>query len=161
MNGQHKLFARLLCGSFIPFLLLLAACRPAPPAEKQIMMRIEQLQQLAEKKQLRSVMDFFSDDFQGPRDRNKAALQGRLFFHFRYNPTVRVYISNIDIQVNEDGQARVSCHFLATGSQDVMPDKGRLYRVESSWRKEDGAWRIYYADWEDAINELVAPLKMH
>lgn len=133
---------------------VLFACSKPQSDEKQIASAIEQMQQVAEQKQLRPVMQYFTHDFQGKRQMNKAALQARIYFHFRQNPRVKVYVSNVDIQLDES-QARVSCHLLVTGSQDVMPDKGRLYRVESSWRKDKGEWRIFQADWEDIIEQLV------
>ena len=139
---------------FSLFLPLLFACSKPLPDEKQIAAAIEQLQQATEKKQLRTVMQFFSDDFRGRHQMNKAALQARVYMHFRQNPRVTVYVSNVDIQMNKD-QATVSCHLLVTGSQDVMPDKGRLYRIESAWRKDKGTWRIFKADWKDIFVQQV------
>lgn len=153
--SQHGI--NTACRHTCLFLLLspiLFACSEPPSDEKLIASAIEQLQQAAEKKQLRSVMQYFTDDFQGKRQMNKAALRARIYFHFRHNPRVTVYVSNVDIQLDEN-QAQVSCHLLVTGSQDVMPDKGRLYLVTSSWRKEKSEWRIFQAEWEDIIQELV------
>lgn len=135
-------------------LSLLTACSEPASDEQRIADAMEQMQQAAGNKQLRSLMLFFHDGFRGKQKMNKADLQGRVFFHFRHNPRVRVYVSNTTIQVR-DGHARVNCHLLVTGSQNVMPDKGRLYRVESDWRKEKGEWRVGGADWEDIVREFV------
>ena len=113
-----------------------------------------QMQQVAEQKQLRAVMRYFSDDFQGQRRMTKAALRAHIYIHFRHNPRIKVYVSNVDIQLN-DKEAMVSCHLLVTGSQQTIPDKGRLYRVESSWRKDKDEWRVFRAAWEDAIEQLI------
>ena len=147
---------RVGCHVGLSFLLLsvLIACSEPPSDEKLIASALEQLQQAAEKKQLRSVMRYFTDDFLGHQQMNKAGLQGYFYVHFRHNPRVTVYVSNVDIQLDEH-QAWVSCHLLVTGSQHVMPDKGRLYLVTSSWRKDRGEWHVFRAEWEDAIEHLV------
>lgn len=134
--------------------LLLFACSKPHSDEQQIASAIEQLQQATEQKQLGKVMQHFSDAFLGNRYLKKAALQARIYFHFRHNRRIKVYVSNIDIHLDEQ-QARVSCHLLLTGSQDIMPDKGRLYRIESGWRKDKGKWRIFQADWQDVIEQRV------
>lgn len=138
---------------FLLLLPVLYACSEPPSDEKLIASAMEQLQQATEQKKLRAVMQFYTDDFLGNGRMNKASLQARIYFHFRQNPRVTAYISNVDIQLDEN-LARVSCQLLVTGSQGVLPDKGRLYHIESSWRKEQSVWRVFRSEWEDIIQEL-------
>lgn len=133
---------------------LLAACSKPLPDEKQIMLNMEQMQQAAEEKQLVDLMRYFHGSFRGRHNMPRQALQARIYFHFRINPRVRVFISNTEIQL-DGNQAQVSCHMLVTGSHKLMPERGRLYRITSSWRKDEGQWRVYQADWDDAIEQLI------
>lgn len=130
--------------------VLLFACSEPLPDEKQLRLAIQKMQQASDEKQLSPLMAHFADSFQGRHGMRKRDLQARIFFHFRINPRVRVFVSNTDIQVN-GGQARVSCHLLVTGSQQTVPDRGRFYRVESDWQKQGDTWRVMKADWDEPI----------
>jgi len=113
---------------------------------------MEAIQAAADDKQLSDIMVHFHASFLGNRNMRKQQLQAYFYYHFRGNPTVRVYLSNTEISV-EGEEAEVSCHILVTGSQKNLPDRGRLYQIQSSWKKIEGRWQVIDADWEDALNE--------
>ena len=55
-----------------------------------------------------------------------------------------------DLQIQMQGNA-ASVRFTALvsgGSGRVMPDSARAYNITSGWRKDDGKWRVYYAEWK-------------
>lgn len=139
---------------FVLLLSLLIACSKPMPDEQQISLAMDKMQQAADEKQLASLMQHFHDSFQGRHNMPKRDLQARIYFHFRTNPRVRIFVSNRDIQI-EDNMASVSCHLLVTGGQKRMPDRGRLYRVISTWQKHGDTWQVMTAKWEDVVKELV------
>ena len=140
----------------LPYLLILwlPACSQPLPEEKQLALTLERMEQAADNKQLTELMAYFHASFLGRKNMRKQELQSRVYFHFRTNPKVRVYLSNIVIKV-EGADAEVSCHLLVTGSQQQIPDRGRLYRISSSWKKFADKWLVVAADWEDQLQELV------
>ena len=148
---QHGYRTGCLC---VLSLLLLTACSKPLPDEKQISMTMEKMQQAADNKRLAELMQYFHAGFKGRQNMPKRDLQARIYFHFRINPHVRVYVSNTDIQVNNN-MARVSCHLLVTGAQQTLPQRGRLYRITSSWQKYGDEWQVTEANWEDVVEELV------
>ena len=135
----------------------LFACSEPLPAEKQIALVMEKMQAAADEKRLIDLMMPFHASFLGKQNMRKQDLQGRIFFHFRINPKVRVFVNNAEIQV--DGEdAEVSCHLLVTGSQKQLPDRGRFYRVTSSWKKFDDEWMVVEAEWEDVVQDVIEEL---
>ena len=134
--------------------MLLSACSKPLPDEKQIHNAIDQIQQASDNKKLAQLMQYFHKEFIGKQHMSRRDFQAHIFYHFQANPRVRSYVSNIDIRL-EDNMALVSCHLLVTGSQKTLPDKGRLYRIDSAWQKQGGDWQIKQADWEDVVEDLV------
>lgn len=143
---------------FILFSLLILACSQPEPAEKQIQQLIDKMQVAADERELASLMNHFHASFLGRNNMRKAQLQGLIYFHFRINPKVRVFISNTQITVTGE-DAEVSCHLLVTGSQKYLPDRGRLFRVTSSLKKIDKQWKVVEAEWEDIIEETIEDLR--
>lgn len=135
-------------------LILLSACSNPLPDEQQIRNAIDQIQRASDDKKLAQLMHYFHKEFIGRRHMSRRDFQAHIFYHFQANPRVRVYVSNIEIRI-EEKMALVSCHILVTGSQKTLPNKGRLYRIDSAWQKQNGEWWVKQADWDDVVEELV------
>lgn len=135
-------------------LLLLGACSEPLPDERQIRNAMEAIQKAADEKKLAQIMQHFHGSFKGKQGMSRRDFQARIFYHFRINPRVRTYVSNVDIRI-EQNVALVSCHLLVTGSKKTMPERGRLYRIDSAWEKSGNGWQVKQADWDDVVEELV------
>ena len=114
---------------------------------------MEEIQLAAEARKLAQLMHYFHEGFKGKQNMSRRDFQARIFYHFQKYPRVRTYVSNIEIRI-EQNVALVSCHLLVTGSQKTIPEKGRLYRIDSAWQKNGDRWQVKQADWGDVVEEL-------
>jgi len=51
----------------------------------------------------------------------------------------------------EPQRARAQFRALATGGSGWLPDEGRLWRVETGWRLDDGDWMMISAEWTPVL----------
>ena len=135
-------------------LSLLCACSKPLPDEKQIRLAMAKIQLAADEKKLAQLMHYLHDGFTGKKRMSRRDFQALVFYHFQNYPRVRTYVSNIDIRI-EQNVALVSCHLLVTASHKTIPERGRLYRIDSAWQKNGDKWQVKQADWGDVVEEWV------
>jgi hypothetical protein len=127
--------------------LALAACS-GDPSEQRLRATIDAMQSAAEKRDIAALMEGVAEDFvgnDGEFDRRQLALYLR-------GVAVRhrsVQVTRLATDIEMHGEAAVvRMKLLVTGSQgSVLPDRGSLYEVDSTWRFEDSFWRLVGATW--------------
>ncbi len=64
----------------------------------------------------------------------------------------RISVSRFDTEVVLLGEDRATATFaaLATGGSGWLPDEGRLWRIDTGWRLDDGDWQLISAEWRPA-----------
>lgn len=125
----------------------LAGCgREAP--EAQLRQRFDAMQQAVEDKRVGDFMEGIGTDFTGPEGMDRAALHNLVRARTFANARVGATTGPLEVRVEGDN-ATVSFHVLLTGSSGrLLPEEARTYNVTTAWRREEGDWRIYHAQWD-------------
>ena len=128
---------------------VLAACARTPP-EQQLRENVASLQSAIEKHDGPAVQDVLADDFIGPEglDRDGARRLAQAMF-LRYRD-VGVTLGPLDIEMRPE-HAIVRFTAALTGGAGALPESGQVYDVETSWRMEDGDWRLVNAAWKPRL----------
>ena len=132
------------------FVTLLGACSRSDP-EKELRAAVDAMQAAIQAKNTSGFLDHVADDFtreSGNFDKKEARriLAGVFLTHQSINvvSTVR------DIKI--DGQrATAQITVLATGSSGLLPERGQSWTFSTHWRREAGAWRVFNAEWKEAL----------
>ncbi len=70
-----------------------------------------------------------------------------------------VYLRNDKITVNavvtdvrvEGDRAHAKVRVVATGGAGLLPERGQGWDFDSVWRRENGRWSVYNAEWREAL----------
>ncbi|MFV1981959.1 MAG: hypothetical protein ACC657_00345 [Thiohalomonadales bacterium] len=118
--------------------------------EQQVEAQIKNMQQAISDKSLSDFMDYFTKDFIGNKTLTRDDLRRLIFFHFRRNRNIETYKWQADIKVEKE-IVKVDIYVIVSGSNKVLPERGRIYTINSSWKKKDGSWLIVKASWKDTL----------
>lgn len=128
--------------------LALAACGKEPTLEQQIIGAITELEKLAEAGERRAFMDRVDEAFSGQQG-TLMRLEFERFMVLQWNRNQRLYAQLFPISVRAEGPDRASARFkaLVTGGRGLLPERGELFQVETTFRRTDGEWLLLSADW--------------
>lgn len=142
--------SRLRNGALGLLWLVLAGCAVAPP-EEALRQRVDALQAAIAARDAGALAEHLADDFIGPGGMDRDAARRTAALYFLQNARVGVAPGPLDIRL-EAAHARVDFTAALTGgSGRLLPERGRIYRVETGWRLEDGEWRLTSADWKPVL----------
>lgn len=130
---------------------LLAACGGGLTEEALIKAHLQDMAAALEEQNTRRFANYLAEDFGASTynlDRNGARLLLRREMMARER--IRARLINIDVELRGDARAVATFRALLTGGSGLIPDEGRLYRVTTGWRLDDGEWRMISAAWESA-----------
>ena len=132
-------------------MLLLAACSRTSD-EQRVRAAMAAMQQAMESRDPRAFMAHVSDDFVGNEaefDRN--ALANLLRLEVLRNDSIGATLGPIDIEMQGDrARARVVATFTG-GSGGMLPERGSIYAITSSWKRQGSEWRCYSATWKQEL----------
>jgi len=135
-------------------LLLFPACHKETEEDK-VKKVVTSVQQAAEEKKIRSVLDHISMSYQDPQGNDYNGIKGLLAFYFFRHQKVSVYMPNIDIVVTGP-TAKALFQAILTGrgtgeaAGGILPEALGAYNFEVLLAKEDGSWKVTSAMWERA-----------
>lgn len=130
--------------------MLLAACSRAPD-EERIRTALASMQQAAEAREPAGVLDRVAKDFTGNRgDVDRDGLSQMLRLQLLRREAIGVTMGAVDIAVDGDRATATFDVNLRDRTGRWVPVGGETYHVVSGWRREDGEWRCYNANWTDS-----------
>lgn len=142
---KYRLHLRLLC-------LALAAmplgCSDQLTVEQQVIATIRNMEAAIEAGERRAFMDHISDDFSGQKGSlNRDQLRALMIMQL--NRYQRLQGQLLPIRVVETGPDSASAYFnaLVTGGPNWIPESGQMFEFETHWRRVDGEWLVYTAEW--------------
>jgi len=141
---KHYIFLFIFA---LPFLI--SGCS-STSAELQIKKQMESMQQAINEKSLSDFMSYFAKDFLGNDSLSRTDLRSLIFFHFRHNRTISTLKWQADIEV-KNLLAKVKVYVVLAGSNNKLPEKGRVYTIDSVWQNRNGEWLISSAKWKDTL----------
>jgi len=136
---------RWLLGAILVFL---AACRPAPSMEQQIIATMESMEMEAEQGRHFDFISHVADDFRGQQGAMERQDLQRIII-FQINRHRHLHAQLLPINIHKDGEntATAQFHILVSGGNGLLPENGQLYAVNSKWIRQDGEWLLQAANW--------------
>ena len=129
-------------------LMVLAGCSTPPPGEA-LRASITRLELAIEARESGAVSDELADDFVGPEGMDRSAARRLAQLSFMRHRDIGMVLGPLDITLQGNDHATVRFTAALTGgSGGWLPEGGRLYQVETGWRRDGAEWDMTSATWE-------------
>jgi hypothetical protein len=136
-----------MCAALV---LLLAACSKTP-AEQRLRETIDAMELAAVEHRPGDFMEAVAADFIGDGHLDRAAMHNLLRAQLLRNQHVGVTRGPLDIQLQGE-RATVRFNLILTGGAGgLLPERAQGYDITSGWRDEDGEWKLFLVEWEEAL----------
>lgn len=132
----------------LAFALLATGCaKPAP--EQAVRTQLQALQAAIDARDAGAVEALLAEDFIGNDGMDRRAarqLAAGMFLRYR---DVGASLGPVTVELRGAGDAVARFDVLVTGgSGGLLPERGRVYAVQTGWRDVDGAWLLRSAQWQ-------------
>ena len=138
-------------GILIALTLMVAACSRTTD-EQRIREAMAAMQQAMEARDPHAFMAHVTEDFVGnDAEFDRAALGNLLRIEVLRNESIGATLGPVDIEMQGD---RAKAHVVATftgGSGSLLPERGSIYSITSSWKRQGSEWRCYSATWKQDL----------
>lgn len=134
----------------VPVAFTLGACSRSDP-ERELRSAVAAMSQAIEQREPATFLDSISDDFTresgafGKQDAKRLLVGAYL-----RNEKISVNAVVTDVRIDGD-RARAKVRVFATGGAGLLPERGRSWNFDSVWRRENGRWKVYNAEWVEAL----------
>jgi len=113
---------------------------------------IATIQKAAEEKDIRKVVNSLSKTYSDPQGFTYDTIKGLLLGYFFRHQNIHVYITNLDVTVDDSVGRAVFQAVLSGGNKtgsatDILPEALGMYVFDASFKKEDGEWKVSSAKW--------------
>lgn len=128
-----------------------AGCaRPAP--EEALRKEIAGFAAAIEARDRGGIDDRLHGEFIGPGGLDRTGVRRMAAGIFLRHREIDVVLGPVDVVSLGDtsAQARFTAA-VAGGSGGILPERARVYQVETAWRLEDGDWRLLSVAWDDRL----------
>ena len=145
----HRILALLvLCFAFLSVL----GCQRETEQDK-IKKVIMDIQKAAEEKDVKKILTGLSKNYKDPLGNDYDSIKGLLFGYFFRHQAIHVYITNLEVTVQDSAATAVFQAVLSGGNKsesvaDLLPEALGMYAFEVSLKNEDGVWKVSFAKWE-------------
>lgn len=134
-------------------LILLSQCSEPPPAEQQILAQLERAKTSIEKLEAAELRDVLADEFEvlgdnKPYDYERIKKTMLVFGLRKQKINIILSATTVTLDPYNSQLASLESNVLITGSRGLLPDDGRLYRIESQWRLFNDEWKITRLSWK-------------
>jgi len=130
-------------------IFLLVGCGDRPPAEHQILSRIEGMQADLAEGNTRSFMAPLADDFTAvTRQLDRRAARLLLRREMMAHQSLKARLFDTEIELHGEDRATATLHAVLTGGSGLVPETGSWYRVTTGWRRDGEEWMLISASWE-------------
>ncbi len=121
--------------------------------QEKIKKIIVNIQTAAEEKDVKTIMNSLSKTYKDPQGYDYDTIKGMLLGYFFRHQTVHVYLTNIEITVQDAVAQAVFQAVLSGGNKsssvsDILPEELGMYSFEVSLKKEPDEWKVTSAKWE-------------
>ena len=125
----------------------LAACTAPVDDATQIRQNIKLMAKAIEQHDRDNVMQRLDEEFRTREGLLPQDINRMLFVQFRQNKQIQVFLFDMDVNVMAS-IADVQLVALLLGSSQWLPERGRRYRVQMRWNKQDDEWLLLRMDWQ-------------
>ncbi len=133
-----------------PAVVAPAACSRSDP-ERELRATIDAMARALEQRRPGDFLDAVAEDFAREsgafgKQEAKRVLAGVLLRNEKIN--VAVIVTEVQVQGE---RARAQLRVVATGGAGLLPERGQAWEFETAWRRERGAWKVFNAEWREAL----------
>ena len=132
-------------------LAVVGACSRTPE-EQRIRETMATMQRALEAHEPKAFMAHISDDFIGnDAGFGRDELNNFLRVEVLRNDQLTIILGPIEVEIDGD---RAKTHVVATltgGSGGLLPERGSVYVIDSSWKRSGHDWRCYSAHWTQEL----------
>jgi ketosteroid isomerase-like protein len=131
-------------------LAVVAGCGHSDP-ERELRATIDTMAQAIEKREPAAFLDALTDDFSresgafGKHDAKRTLAAAIL-----RNEKISVTTAVTEVRIDGD-RAFARVRVVATGGAGLLPERGQAWDFESAWRRERGQWKVFNAEWREAL----------
>ena len=142
-----RVVARVLA---VALVTALVGCSRSDP-ERELRAAVAKMSQAIEQREPAAFLDSISDDFAresgafGKQDAKRLLVGAYL-----RNEKISVNAVVTDVRIDGD-RARAKVRVFATGGAGLLPERGQSWNFDSVWRRESGRWKVYNAEWVEAL----------
>lgn len=136
--------------AFAVVMLLIIACSRSDP-ERELRATIAAMADAVEQREPAVLLAAVADDFSressafGKEDA-KRLLAGIMLRN------ARIQVNVVVTEVRIDGaHAEAKMRVLATGGAGILPERGQTWEFDTFWRRADGRWQVFNADWREGL----------
>lgn len=125
------------------------SCSRSDP-ERELRSTVTAMAQAIEQREPAEFLDSVSDDF--ARESGAFGKQdARRLLAGVYLRNEKVTLNAVVTEVRIDGdRAHAKVRVFATGGAGLLPERGQTWDFDSVWRREQGRWKVYNAEWRDS-----------
>jgi hypothetical protein len=146
-DTSRRLF---LCLSLAHACVFVAGCARSDP-ERELRAAATKMAQAVEQRAPADLLEHLADDFTressafGKQD-VKRLLAGILLRNEKIHVTAVV----TSVVITGD-RARTKVRVVASGGSGLLPERGQTWEFDAAWRREEGTWRVFNAEWQEGI----------
>ena len=139
-------------GIFVALLLAaLLGCGEAPTPEQEVRAVLEALEAAAEGGDASAFADLVSAAYSDPYGHDRERLRAFVAFHLMQSGRGREVIVRVrDVSFTDETRAVVTLAVGLAGAQGARGLGAEVYAVDMDLVREDGAWRVTFAQWRAA-----------
>ena len=153
MSAKNRVairFVHFAATLLVAIAMLSSGCR-SEPAEERLRATIDEMQAAAIERQPGDFMDHVTEDFVGEGGIDRAALHNLLRAQLLRNASIGATRGPLDVKL-QGTRATVRFKVVLTGGAGgLLPERAQGYDITSGWREEDGEWKLFLAEWDEAL----------
>jgi hypothetical protein len=130
-------------------IVITAGCSKTPP-EEAIHANIKAARQAIVDRNAGDAVEVLAEDFVGNDRWDKQELRRFLTGAFLRHKNINVVITRMDVEIDpgDPKSATMQGTAVATGARNILPQDGRIFKLDGEWRHTDGDWRLVRLKWE-------------
>jgi hypothetical protein len=149
MNAD-ALPARIALIAFVVLATAALSCSRSDP-ERELRSAVAAMAQSIEQREPAAFLESISDDFTRESGAfGKQDVKRLLLGTYLRNEKINVNAVVTDVRIDGD-RARAKVRVFATGGAGLLPERGQSWDFDSVWRRESGRWKVYNAEWTEAL----------
>ena len=126
------------------------SCSRSDP-ERELRSSVSAMAQAIEQREPAVFLDSLSDDFARESGAfGKQDVKRLLVGAYLRNEKISVNALVTDVRI-DGNRARAKVRVVATGGAGLLPEHGQGWDFDSVWRRENGRWKVYNAEWIEAL----------
>ncbi len=120
--------------------------------EEQLKKIVRILSEAGSRKDIKTIKEYISKDYHDQKGNDYDALRSLLAYYFLQHPRISIFITDQSVNIKGDSATVKARAVLSSGREikslsDIVPEGMTFYVFIIDFKKIDGNWLIFSADW--------------